>query len=442
MIRGRPRRLTLCRGASPAIKIGLLVGILGLLSLTASAHGAAGDLDASFDGDGVANGTHGQTYAVAVQKDGKIVAAGCTEVCGTAGERGDFTLARFTAGGSLDPGFGSGGVATANLGESDQAHAIAIQPDGKIVAAGCTGCDWFTGGTSAFALARYNADGTLDTTFGSGGKVKSDLLLGLGLSRDVAYGVVVQPDGKIVAGGFSGGDFAVARYNQDGSPDRGFGFVGISKTSFGGHDLGFALALQEDGKIVLAGDAEDAGGQGDAAVARYLTNGNPDASFSGDGKATLDFNASYRAVQGLALQQDGKVVVAGATHRIDQDFALGRFTAAGDADQSFGTAGKVVTDFGGDGLGRGDVAEGVAVQSNGKIVAAGYTSGGAGSGYTGEQVGLSRYNSDGSLDSSFGSGGKLISILGRPHDVALQGDGKILVTRGPGPFGLIRYLGS
>ena len=167
--------------------------------------------------------------------------------------------------GDLDPTFGSGGKVTTDVGGSDGAQAVAIQGDGKVVAAGLGN---FAGpGTGDFALARYNPDGSLDTSFGSGGKVTTDFG-----GFDAASAVAIQPDGKIIAAGRSGsGDFALARYNPDGSLDSSFGSGGKVTTDFGGFDSAFGVALQADGKIVAAGFQATSTQRGtDIAVARYL----------------------------------------------------------------------------------------------------------------------------------------------------------------------------
>src|SRR6266536_6168109 len=151
--------------------------------------------------------------------------------------------------GALDPSFGTGGQVTTDFGGFDSAQAVAVQSDGKILAAGSSG-----GGD--FALARYNADGTLDSTFGSGGKLTTDFG-----GFDVALGVALQADGKIVAvgGGGSGSDFALARYNADGSLDASFGSGGMVTTDFGGFEAATAVAIQGDGKIVVTGSTFSGG---------------------------------------------------------------------------------------------------------------------------------------------------------------------------------------
>jgi uncharacterized delta-60 repeat protein len=437
-----------------ATSVAMVIGSSAIASAT------PGALDTSFGGgDGTAsviasNLPYAMAYATAVQADGKIVAVGCTDVCGALGDEGHFLVARFASGGALDPTFaGTGYVITSFGGSSDMAHAVAIQPDGKIVVAGCNGCNWL--GASDFAIARYNTNGSLDQTFGTAGKVVDDLYWGPLASTDVANGVAVQSDGKIVVGGFSDASFAVARYTANGERDKDFGGLvlnrvgnkGVVTTSFRYGGLGFALALRPDGKIVLAGDAGRPDGLGDAAVVQYRPSGVLDAGFGNGGIATMPFASTYRAVQGVALQADGKVVVAGQTQiahdeRNDSDFMLGRLTGSGHPDAGFGSFGLVRTDFTTSAEALEDVAQGVAVQSDGKIVAVGYSFGGLGGGFHQNQA-IARYLPNGALDPTFGLGGRVTEVRGFGQGVALQTDGRILCAgQAAGPFAVVRYLSS
>ena len=199
-----------------------------------------------------------------MQKDGKIVVAGSSN----AGGSNDFALARYTKSGVLDASFGTGGKVLSDLGSAsnDQAYAVAVQKDGKIVVAGYSDA----GGSNDFALVRYTKGGVLDASFGTGGKVLSDLG---SASDDGANAVAVQKDGKIVVAGSSdaGGsyDFALARYTKGGALDASFGTGGKVLTDLGGsNDEGSAVAVQKDGKIVVAGYS-NAGGSDDFALARY-----------------------------------------------------------------------------------------------------------------------------------------------------------------------------
>jgi uncharacterized delta-60 repeat protein len=337
-----------------------------------------GDLDPTFDGDGkvttdFADATDGAN-AVAIQGDGKIVTAGDAVVSGAPQ---DFALARYNPDGSLDTTFdGDGKVTTDFAGDSDEARGVVIQGDGKIVAAGTTS-EFDPCCTSDFALARYNTDGSLDTTFDGDGKVTTDFAGG----SDGAGGVVIQGDGKIVAGGFAivfgNPDFALARYNTDGSLDVTFDGDGKVTTDFAGSiDEARGVAIQADGKIVAAGFTDVSGPFGFAfALARYNTNGSLDTTFDGDGKVTTDFAVGPDdpdEAHAVAIQGDGKIVAAGCLNCFigaPNDFALARYNTDGSLDVTFDGDGKVTTDF----AGSFDQANGVAIQGDGKIVAAGFT---------------------------------------------------------------------
>ena len=226
--------------------------------------------------------------------------------------------------GDLDPTFGSGGKVTTDFGGgSDVAIGVALQPDGKIVAAGTTSTPG-VGGFSDFALARYNSDGSLDATFGSGGKVTTDFGGG-------AEAVALQPDGKIVAAGSASpgatifSDFALARYNPDGSLDATFGSGGKVTTEFTGNfDQANAVALQPNGKIVAAGTA-NTGTTLEFALVRYKKHGGLDPSFGSGGKVTTDFTGSNDVACGVALQPDRKIVAVGHAGTANSDFALARY---------------------------------------------------------------------------------------------------------------------
>src|SRR6266568_3400913 len=346
--------------------------------------------------------------------------------------------------GDLDATFCTGGKVTTDFaGDSDHARAVAIQTDGKIVAAG-KATNSRRGGED-FALARYNPDGTLDTTFGTGGRVTTDFAG----DADEAFAVVLQADGKIVAAGkatagYRGEDFALARYNPNGTLDTTFGTGGKVTTDFAGDaDQAFALVLQTDGKIVAAGEA-NAGYRGeDCALARYSPNGTLDTTLVVGGKVTTDFAGNTDRAFGVALQTDGRIVAAGeatAGYR-GEDFALARYNSNGTLDTTFGTGGKVITDFAGD----TDRAFAVAVQTDGRIVAAGETT----TSYRGEDFALARYNPNGALDATFGEGGQVTTDFAGDTDrafaLALQTDGKIVAageakTQTKEDFALARYL--
>jgi uncharacterized delta-60 repeat protein len=400
------------------------VVLLAIAAATAaSAAAAPGDLDPSFGTGGKVTTDFGpgsnRASSIAVQADGRILAGG------TSGS-GRFALARYDAVGSLDGTFGTGGMVTTDVGGlSAGALALAIQPDGRIVAAGATD---EAGYCCQFALVRYNADGTLDTSFGTDGRVTTDFG-----GLDEAHAVVVQPDGKILAAGstyspFLSG-FALARYNPDGSLDAGFGSGGKVTTSFGGIDGAGGLVLQPDGRIVAAGGG---GPPGDFALARYNADGSLDTGFGSGGRVTTDFGSSDRA-EDVVLQRDGRIVAAGTG---DGRFALARYDPDGSLDGSFGDAGSVTTVIVGQNV---ESATGLAIQSDGRLVAAGW----AYIDYV-SYFALVRHHADGSLDTHFGDGGKVTTGFGasdQAEGVAIQADGKILAAGfGNQRFALARYL--
>ena len=260
-------------------------------------------------------------------------------------------LATYTsAEGSLDTGFGDGGIVVTNLSGSDFSYAIALQPDGKIVTAGVS--------NFGFALVRYNPDGTLDRTFGSGGTV----LRYFG-PYNLAYGLSIQPDGKILAAGYQqngiapGGDFSVnplvVKYNPDGSLDSGFGNAGAAEVSLGGVDSARSLAIQPDGKIVIAGNdlvAPDiVGAPSKFVLARLNQDGSLDQAFGSAGETSTWFGQADFLNTAL-IQSDGKIIGVGDTGpaSIGEDtqgrsIALARYNTDGSPDQAFGNSGKVVT---------------------------------------------------------------------------------------------------
>jgi uncharacterized delta-60 repeat protein len=375
-------------------------------------YNPSGTLDTSFSGDGrqttdLGGGTEG-ARGVAIQDDGKLVAVGFSF------PDADFKVARYNPNGSLDTSFSGDGRQTTDFGDLAQAEDVAIQGDGKIIAVGTTG----TGNDADFALARYNPNGSLDPTFSGDGRETTDFGLG-------ANGVALQGDGKIVAvGPATGGAFGLARYNPDGTLDPSFSGDGRQMTPFGPFDDQAAgVALQGDGKIVAVGVASGR----DFGIARYNSDGVLDSSFNLSGRQTTDFGGSDQA-KGVAIQSDGKIVAVGAA---GGEFALARYRADGSLDASFSGDGKQTTDFGG----LDDGATGIAIQSDGKIVAVGKASIG--------DFALARYNPNGSLDTTFSGDGKQTTDFGNNDGAAgvtLQDDGKVIaIGRSGGDFALARY---
>ena len=257
-------------------------------------------------------------YDIALQPDGKIVAVGFGSLSFPTG----FAVHRYNANGTLDASFGAGGVVITPLGVGVHAESVLIQADGKIVVVGYS---YPIQGDSDFTLVRYNPNGSLDSTFGTGGIVTTsfDVL-------SIAYGAVLQPDGKIVAIGYTDEqhtllDFALARYNTDGSLDASFGVGG--KVTHATSGVLFDAALQSDGKIVATGSTILG-----SAIIRFNADGSLDTSFAQNGiYGTGDFNLSSRG--GIAVQRDGKPVAFG---NANDAFATVRLNSDGTPDATFG----------------------------------------------------------------------------------------------------------
>ena len=366
------------------------------------------------------------TRAVAATKRKKI-----TALAGALGAALVLSGAAASAGGPLDPTFDGDGIAVTAFTSGAQAEAVAVQPDGKIVAAGYTF-------NYDLALARYNADGSLDGSFDGDGMVELDL----GERVEQAHDLVIQADGKIVVAGNAGdgygpgADFLLVRFNADGTLDATFDGDGVSRHEVGGGERWFGVALQADGKLVVAGsrlynDTSLGFDRYQFAAGRYNADGSPDTSFDGDGFAFTDFQSGSEALD-VGLQADGRIIAAGWAEPdpdgvSEEDFALARYNVDGSLDSSFDGDGRVVTN-----ITQSELVRGVALQADGKIVAAGPTIGYAAGGTTGWDFAHVRYNTDGSLDSTFSGDGKVLTDFGSPYDeaydVAIQSDGRIVTA--------------
>ncbi len=373
-------------------------------------------------------GVNDSADAVAVQPDGRIVAAG--SFSGFGNDTGTFAVARLNPDGSPDRSFGSNGrVLTAFPNGSAWATGVAIEPDGKIVVAGTASAGR---GGDDFALARYDANGSLDSSFSGDGKLTTDFG-----EEDRAHGLAIQRDGKIVvAGSTSAGrgadDFALARYDPDGSLDATFSGDGKVTTGFGHHEHASGVAIQSDGKIVAAGTRRD-GLNNDFALVRYDRNGTLDPSFDGDGKVTTGFGSDFDEAAGVAISSDDrKIVVAGSTHVSDNfggawTFALARYRSNGSLDRSFDGDGKVTTGFG---LEWNAFGTAVAFQPDGRLVVAGWRRRGRAA-VVGGDFALARYFSNGSLDATFSRDGEVATDFGGSdysEAVAIQPDGRIVAA--------------
>ena len=393
-----------------------------LLTTGSQTFADAGALDTSFGGTGIQsvafNAGDDSARAVAVQTDGKIIAGGYAK----SGSNYLFGLVRYDRDGALDTTFDTDGkVTTSIFGVDDGITGLAIQTDGKILAAGYA----LSGSNYVFALARYNANGTLDTTFDTDGKVTTSIL---GVDS-FANAVSLQSNGKIVlAGGAYNGtnyDVALARFNTDGSLDTSFDTDGkVTTAVLAGNDGANAVAVRTDGKIVAAGFAYN-GAASNFAVVRYNANGSLDTAFDTDGKVTTSILAVDDGATGVAIQTNDKVVASGyAKNGMVLNFALVRYNADGSLDNTFDTDGKVTTSM----LSGNDAANALALQSNGKIIVAGAASNAAD-----YDIAVARYNANGSLDTSFDTDGKVTYTVGLETDdvvyaMGIDGTGQIVVA--------------
>ena len=371
-----------------------------------------------------------------LQPDGKILIAGTT----ITNNHRNIALIRYNPNGTLDTTFGTEGTTTTNLGDWDTAHATTLQPDGKILIAGTT----ITNNHRNIALIRYNPNGTLDTTFGTEGTTTTNLG-----DWDTAHATTLQPDGKILIAGTTitnnHRNIALIRYNPNGTLDTTFGTEGTTTTNLGDWDTAHATTLQPDGKILIAGtrnvyfqqpkthEVSVFPDQIDFLVTRYNYDGTLDTTFGTEGTTITDLGGWDRA-NTIALQSDGKILIAGTTitnnHR---NIALTRYNPNGTLDTTFGTEGTTTTN-----LGDWDTAHTMVLQSDGKILIAGTTIAN-----NHRNIALTRYNPNGTLDTTFGMEGTTSTDLGSRdfgQAVALQSPTHIIVVgTSNDDFALIRY---
>jgi len=400
----------------------MLAAVLMTGAVLASAAGAAdGDLDPTF-------GTNGRSITdlgaveladdMKLQPDGRIVLAG-TRLATDGRAAGAFAIARYLPDGSLDATFSGDGVAIMALADSSSASGLAIQADGRIVLTG--GSVSFSPFAEAALVLRVNADASPDETFSGDGRL---------ISRFPVNDVAVQADGRIVTAGSLDGDFALARYNPDGSPDLGFGTAGLQTIDIGtSADQALSIAIESGGAIVAAGSSS-AGGRNssDGAVARLKPDGSPDAGFSGDGARAIGDPGVNEAFLDVVVQDDGRILAGG---QWGLDFLLARVHADGSLDNSLAGDGIEVTDV----SAASDAIRSLALGADGKIVAAG------GDG----DFTVARYNRDGSLDRSFSEDGVQKTAITDGSDVAagvaLTSDGCKIVAGGEAEanFAVARY---
>jgi uncharacterized delta-60 repeat protein len=426
----------------PWLRAAGLMALIVLVSGTSAVYAArSGDVDLSWGTAGRVSTSvpdHGSLHAVVLQPDGKVVMAG-----------GRFDVVRYTANGMLDPTFGVGGKVSYPLAlDNNEAHAVAVQPDGRIIV---TGESDFVNHENGLIVMRLNPDGSLDPTFGGDGIVS----ITMGFSQfGSGAGVVVQSDGKIVAVGSkdnrdagTGEDLVLVRLTKDGELDTGFAAGGIFTGDNSSTDIGYAIVLQPDGKILAGGTTVVSQFDTDFLMFRVNTNGTPDSTFGTGGKVVSKIGTSSDEIHALAVQPDGKIVAAGSVISDNLDLAIVRYNQAGQLDVGhFGSGGKLLVDFGG----TRDSAAGVAIDPRGYIVAAGTSlEDSAFANYV-----LVRCEDDGDLDPTFGTNGKVFAghtvstgtvsamALQPVHRTDGQADYKIIAAGslgGPNSFTSLRF---
>ena len=407
------------------LKLNVITAVM-LLSIATDVFGQAGSLDPTFDTDGIVttavSNNVDAAYAVAMQPDGKIVITGRTSNA----SYDNFLVMRYNSDGSLDTSFDSDGIViTDYMGGIETGWSVLIQPDNKIVIAGT---HWSPVLKDDIAIVRYNTDGSLDTTFDSDGIVTTDI----NGFAEYAWAAALQTDGKILIAGYDDSmlvtrNFAVVRYNTNGSLDTTFGSGGIVTTVMGGVSSEIrAIAIQPNGKIVVGGSVTYNISVRNFALARYNIDGSLDNTFNSDGKVTTSFGAiTADMILGLAIQPDGKIIATGSAinNATNYNFALARYTSIGNLDNTFDADGKQTIDF----AGLEDESYGMGLQADGKIVLAGRSYNGVN-----YDIAVARVNTDGSLDSTFDNDGKVTTPIGIAYEVGnsmvIQNDGKIVVA--------------
>lgn len=368
----------------------LCTAVLFLLFLSSFAY-AQPELDISFNGTGrvTTNLSTGydMVYGVLVQPDNKIVAVGTYS---SNVNRAYFALARYHTNGALDTSFGDNGQVLTDFDSTaaDQGvFAAALQPDGKILATGFV--SFMPPGPGAIATARYNSDGSLDMTFGTGGKVQVAVINHINEATAIAVG----QDGKIAVAGYyfapsQNYQTVIARYDANG------GFEGATLDTrgfqFGEYNVAHGVTIQPDGKIVTAGGYASAAAGSDLTMLRLTPSGGYDSTFAGNGRLLMSNPTTSEALTTVAVQPDGRIVAAGGS---DGNFLVMRFNANGSPDTTFNGSGRVTT-----WMGNNSYATGMVLRPNGKIVV---------SGSAASEFAVAYYNADGSLDTSFSGDGRL-----------------------------------
>jgi uncharacterized delta-60 repeat protein len=331
----------------------------GIFNFTTVRYTTDGNLDSGFKQTGIVTTPVGNIFSaghsVAIAPNDKIIVVG--ESFDSNYLKDNLTVICYDNSGELDTTFNSTGIVTTVVGNNiDQGKSVVVQPDSKILVAGISNND--------FLVVRYTITGTLDTEFNSTGIVTTPVDNN---TIDIGRSVSLQPDGKIVVAGESGGRFALARYTSSGKLDNSFGNNGMVVTAIGASSSGHSVDVQPDGRIVVAGESDN-----HLTVVRYTITGTLDTEFSNSGVVTTVIGDGRASAMAVAIQSDGKSIVAGTSEDDgNYDVVIVRYNRDGSLDTTFGGTGIVTTAVGA----KNDGALGIAIQPDGKIVVSGLTEG-------------------------------------------------------------------
>ncbi|MCB0402529.1 MAG: T9SS type A sorting domain-containing protein [Flavobacteriales bacterium] len=398
--------------------------------ITGSALAQSGVPDATFGSSGITitdiNGNDDAARNMLLQPDGKIIVGGYTDI----GTDEDFLLVRYLADGSLDNSFGTSGKVITHISDgNDVIRGLALQSDGKIMAVG------YAGVTNEFlSIVRYNSNGSLDNSFAANGMDSLLIYDNPGSDRTVPNDVKIQADGKILVAGFtknSAGDLncMVVRYDANGTLDATYGIGGKVVTPLGPGEAQWEhIAIQPDGKVVVVGYYNNGGPNNTMAIARYDQFGGLDNGFANNGIAVQAVASGNNEAYSVVIQPNNHILVGGvAPNGNDVDFVLIRLEVNGALDNTFGSSGIVITELGNN---VDDYLTQIELQPDGKILACGASFN------TTNDLALVRYQADGSLDTSFGPGNNGIVTGSYPaadeiaFALSLQPDGKVLLAGG------------
>ena len=423
-----------------AIKLIFLLFILFVSNVNFAQFGT---LDTSFGRDGIVitpfTGFDAAVQSLLIQPDKKIIAGGSVTKSGST----QFSLARYKVDGSLDETFGNLGQAITDYPELMVMSSMALQSDGKIIVAGNLYNSSIS--ISRFVLVRYDSNGILDTSFGIDGRV----ITNISDKFDRITSIIIQNDDKIIASGTTSddanySDFSIARYNPDGTLDSSFGNNGITVTSIKTWDFGYAIVLQDDNKIVISGSTSNEfnpvfGPDYDFLVLKYDKYGVLDATFGNGGSVIIGTTEANEKALSVKVLSDGKIIIAGEHHIMKYSFMISQLLPNGDIDTSYGNNGLVLNDL------ASQFIESVAMQIDGKFLITEYHGTG---GCCSADIKLIRFLDDGNYDATFGTNGivtaDFLNENNQANAIVAQDDGKIVIGGVSGnqihsDYGLARF---